>query len=142
MTPRATVIRIAPFAPLALTVQFIVLGYLGREAFGRYTRIMRGSEFDLTLKARTCPLAQARRFAELLKAAGFEVRVHRATLDLPGAVEALGLRGARPALPPELAAFARPLPGTAAYTARALFEAGVMTGDEADAWKDACKDGF
>lgn len=34
-----------------------------------------------------------------------------------------------------------PMPGTYAFTARLLAESGIMTGDEADAWKDMMKDG-
>ena len=33
-----------------------------------------------------------------------------------------------------------PQPGTYAYTARILAQSGLMTGDEADAWKDQMKD--
>lgn len=33
-----------------------------------------------------------------------------------------------------------PLPGTLAFTARLLARAGIMTGDEADDWKDRMKD--
>lgn len=33
------------------------------------------------------------------------------------------------------------MPGTYAFTARLLAESGIMTGDEADAWKDTMKDG-
>lgn len=35
----------------------------------------------------------------------------------------------------------QPLPGTYAFTARLLAELGIMSGDEADEWKDAMKDG-
>ncbi len=34
-----------------------------------------------------------------------------------------------------------PMPGTYAFTARLLAQSGIMTGDEADAWKDMMKDG-
>lgn len=34
-----------------------------------------------------------------------------------------------------------PEPGTYAYTARFLAASGLMTGEEADAWKDAAKEG-
>lgn len=34
----------------------------------------------------------------------------------------------------------QPLPGTLAFTARLLAEMGIMSGDEADEWKDAMKD--
>lgn len=37
-------------------------------------------------------------------------------------------------------AMAGPEPGTYAYTARALVELGIMSGDEADQWKDEMKD--
>lgn len=33
-----------------------------------------------------------------------------------------------------------PRPGTFAFTARALVEAGIMGGDEADRWKDEMKE--
>jgi hypothetical protein len=35
----------------------------------------------------------------------------------------------------------QPPPGTFAATARFLFESGLMTGEEADEWKDRMKDG-
>lgn len=34
-----------------------------------------------------------------------------------------------------------PQPGTYAFTARLLAEAGLMSGEEADEWKDMMKDG-
>lgn len=33
-----------------------------------------------------------------------------------------------------------PMPGTLAWTAKMMVEIGVMTGEEADAWKDEMKD--
>lgn len=48
------------------------------------------------------------------------------------------LRWAREAIKAE-AAQAQPMVGTLAYTARAMAASGLMTGDEADAWKDQRK---
>lgn len=36
----------------------------------------------------------------------------------------------------------RPQPGTYAFTSRILVDLGIMSGDEADRWKDEMKDGL